>query len=95
MTSEATPFRRQPAGQADRRLRARLLPRHPRRRGRHRGGSGAVPRRCFDWNGPRPWSGQTPAQAAAMRAAYEAGWRAGVDRGRMLSAVCGAINDPR
>ena len=34
MTSEATPFRRQPAGRADRRLRARLLPRHPRRRGR-------------------------------------------------------------
>ena len=63
--------------------------------GSHRGESGAVLRRCFDWNGPRPWSGQAPAQAAAMRAAYEAGQRAGVDRGWMLSAVCGAVNDTR
>lgn len=41
--------------------------------GAHSGESGTVPRRPFDWNGPRPWSGQAPAQAAAMRAAYEAG----------------------
>ena len=30
-----------------------------------------------------------------MRADYEAGWRAGVDRGWMLLVVCGAINDTR